>query len=298
MFECKSTRCVPVHKSILLLVAASSLFGSSALAAKGVSRVIETGSTQIETFVFGEGPVSPVIAAGNGRPAKQLDGLAEAISASGVRVVTYNYRTLGASTGKIDGLTLHDYGNDLWQVVEKLHLGKVYLAGKTYGNRVVRAASQDHPERVLGVILIGAGGEVAPSKETTDLYKRYLDPSISREEWVQLQGQLMYAPGNEYLAKKDLDQGEFPVLAAAQAKSSDATPKDQWATGGTAPMLVLTCLLDRVAVPESALAVAKNRPDTWLVGMPGCGHNMLNERGDDLKRLIVEFIDRTEAGAK
>jgi pimeloyl-ACP methyl ester carboxylesterase len=266
-------------------------------AAKGVARVIQTGSTQIETFVFGNGPVSLVIAAGNGRPASQLDSLAQAISSSGIRVVTYNYRTLGASTGKVDGLTLHDYANDLWQVVEKLELGKVYLAGKTYGNRVVRAASQDHPERVLGVILIGAGGEVAPSEETAALYKRYLDPSISREEWVRLQGQLMYAPGNEHLAKLDLDQGEFPALAAAQAKSSDATPKEQWATGGTAPMLVVTCLLDRVAVPESALVIAKNRPKTWLVGMPACGHNMLNERGDDLQRLIVEFINRTQSSA-
>jgi pimeloyl-ACP methyl ester carboxylesterase len=285
-------------KTFLVFVVASSFLSSSAFAAKGVARVIQTGSTQIETFVFGDGPVSLVIAAGNGRPASQLDSLAEAISASGIRVVTYNYRTLGASTGKIDGLTLHDYANDLWQVVEKLGLGKVYLAGKTYGNRVVRTAAQDHPERVQGVVLIGAGGEVAPSRETKELYKRYLDPSISREEWVRLQGQLMYAPGNEHLAKLDLDQGEFPVLAAAQARSSDATPKEQWAKGGTAPMLVLTCLLDRVAVPESALVIAKNRPKTWLVGMPGCGHNMLNERGDDLKRLIVEFINRTQSGAK
>ena len=108
----------------------------------------------------------------------------------------------------------------------------------------------------------------------------------------------MYAPGNEHLAKLDLDLGEFPELAAAQAKSSDVTPKDQWATGGTAPMLVLTCLLDRVAVPESALVIAKSRAKTWLVGLPACGHNMLNERGDDLKRLIVEFINRTQSGSK
>jgi len=109
---------------------------------------------------------------------------------------------------------------------------------------------------------------------------------------------LMYAPGNEHLARLDLDQGEFPALAAAQAKSSDAAPKEQWATGGTAPMLFLTCLLDRVAVPESALVIAKSRAKTWLVGLPACGHNMLNERGDDLKRLIVEFINRTQSGSK
>jgi pimeloyl-ACP methyl ester carboxylesterase len=142
----------------------------------------------------------------------------------------------------------------------------------------------------LGIVLIGAGGEAEPSAETRALYERYMDPSTSKEEWLQLQGQLMYAPGNEYLAKLDQAEGEYPVLAGEQAKSSAATPNEQWSKGGTAPMLVITCLLDRVAVPESALNIAKARPKTWLVGLPNCGHNMLNEKGNDIKRLIVDFI--------
>ena len=103
----------------------------------------------------------------------------------------------------------------------------------------------------------------------------------------------MYAPGNEHFAALDAAEGEHPALAAAQVKASDATPKAEWAEGGTAPMLVMTCLLDRVAVPESALSIAKSRPNTWLVGLPGCGHNMLNERGPALIRLMSEFIART-----
>jgi len=288
----------PLSRLAVLAAIGFSLLGSQAMAAKAVTRTIQAGDVKIETFTYGKGPVTLVMAAGNGRPASQLDGLAQAISEHGIRVVSYNYRTLGASTGNIEGLTLHDYANDLWLVVEKLKLGKVYIAGKTYGNRVARAASQDRPDQVLGIVLIGAGGEVAPSDETMALYKQYLNPAISREEWLKLQGQLMYAPGNEHLAKLDLEQGEFPALANAQAKASDATPKEEWSAGGTAPMLVLTCLQDRVAVPESALAVAKNRPETWLVGMPACGHNMLNERPDDLRRLITEFIRSTQAKQK
>ncbi|MFY9627403.1 MAG: alpha/beta hydrolase, partial [Methylocystis sp.] len=153
--------------------------------------------------------------------------------------------------------------------------------------------SQDKPDRVLSIILIGAGGEQLPSPETLALYKRYIDPNTPKDEWLKLQGQLMYAPGNEHLAALDAAQGEYPVLAAAQVKASDATPKAEWASGGTAPMLVMTCLLDLIAVPESALSVAKSRPNAWLVGLPGCGHNMLNERGEDLVRLMSEFILRT-----
>lgn len=209
-----------------------------------------------------------------------------------MRVVTYNYRTLGASTGPIDGLTLHDYADDLWSVADALAPGKVHLAGKTYGNRVVRTASQDRPGRVASIVLIGAGGEVPPSAETRELYKRYLEPDLPRDEWTRLQGLLMYAPGNEHLAVIDAAQGQYPTLAAAQISADAATPRSQWAGGGSAPMLVLTGLLDRVALPEGALAIAKSRPDTWLVGLPGCGHNMLNECGSDLRRLISEFVLR------
>jgi pimeloyl-ACP methyl ester carboxylesterase len=260
---------------------------------KDAGRIVKSDGIEIEVFEFGKGPETLIMAAGNGRPAAQLTELAKGIAANGIRVITYNYRSSGASTGPVDGLTLHDYANDLWRVADAFGLSKIHLAGKTYGNRVVRAASQDKPDRALSVTLIGAGGEQLPSPETLALYKRYIDPNTPKDEWLKLQGQLMYAPGNEHLAALDAAQGEYPVLAAAQVKASDATPKEEWASGGTAPMLVMTCLLDLVAVPESALTVAKSRPNAWLVGLPGCGHNMLNERGEDLVRLMSEFIVRT-----
>ncbi len=260
-------------------------------------QLIKNGNDQIETFIYGNGDVSLILAAGNGRPASQFEELATAIAAQGIQVITYNYRTLGASTGEIKDITLHDYANDLMMIIDKLKLNKVFLGGKTYGNRVVRTVSQDHPDKISGVILIGAGGDVAPSKETMELYKQYTDPKISKEEWMRLQGLLMYAPGNEYLAKIDSEQGEFPLLASEQVKASNRTPNEEWAMGGVAPMLVLTCLNDRVAVPESALNIAEKRPRTWLVGLPNCGHNMLNERGDDIKELIVRFIKNTPSDA-
>lgn len=164
------------------------------------------------------------------------------------------------------------------------------MAGKTYGNRVMRAASQARPDRVASLILIGAGGEVPPSPETAALYKRYTDPNVSKAEWLSLQAQLMFAPGHAHLAEKDADEGQFPAIAAAQVKASDATPKDAWSAGGTAPMLAVTCLLDRVAVPENAYRLAKARPNTWLAGLPDCGHNMVNEQPEELRRLMVDFI--------
>jgi pimeloyl-ACP methyl ester carboxylesterase len=48
----------------------------------------------------------------------------------------------------------------------------------------------------------------------------------------------------------------------------------------------------QVTVPENGLNIAKSRANTWLVGIPQCGHNMIYERPEDLRRLIVEYIAR------
>ena len=261
-------------------------------------RLIYAHGQTIEAFVFGEGPETLIMAAGNGRPASQLMDIAKAIASAGIRTVVYDYRGIGASDGPLDGLTLVDYGNDVWAIADALGVQKVHLAGKTYGNRVMRAASQTKPDRVATIILVGAGGEVQPSPETIALYKRYTDPDVPKSEWLSLQAKLMYAPGNEHLAEKDAGEGEFPAVAAAEAKASESTPKEAWSMGGTAPMLAITCLLDRVAVPENAYKIAQTRQNTWLAGLPGCGHNMINEQPEDLRRLIVGFIQARSGANK
>jgi pimeloyl-ACP methyl ester carboxylesterase len=261
-------------------------------------RLIPAKGHTIEAFVFGQGPETLIMAAGNGRPGSQLMDLAKAIAAAGVRTVVYNYRGIGASDGPIDGLTLVDYGNDVWAIADSLGVQKVHLAGKTYGNRVMRAASQSKPDRVATIILVGAGGEVLPSPETIALYKRYTDPATPKAEWLSLQAKLMYAPGNERFAEKDADEGAYPAVAAAEVKASDATPSEAWSRGGTAPMLAITCLQDRVAVPENAFRIARTRPNTWLAGLPACGHNMINEQPEELRRLIVGFIHARSTTSK
>jgi pimeloyl-ACP methyl ester carboxylesterase len=107
-----------------------------------------------------------------------------------------------------------------------------------------------------------------------------------------------YAPGNERLAEKDAGEGEFPVVAAAEVKASDATPKGAWSMGGIARMLAITCLLDRVAVPENAYKIAETRPNTWLAGLPGCGHNMITEQPEEIRCLIVGFIQAPSGANK
>ena len=257
-----------------------------------MSNLLKIDGNDYEVFEYGTGSETLVLAQGNSRPAADLLELAEGVAAEGIRVITFNYRGIGASTGPVEGITLHDYGRDVWRIVDGLGLDKVHLGGKAYGNRVMRAASNLAPDRVKSIVLYAAGGEVPMSPEVTAMFRRYTDPSIEREEWIKLQAALMFAPVHAHKAGISADRGMYPEIARLQTIAATATPVAEYIAGGTAPMLVITGLDDVVAVPQNAYNIAESRRNTRLVGIPNCGHNMIFEVPEDLVALTVDHIQR------
>jgi pimeloyl-ACP methyl ester carboxylesterase len=257
-----------------------------------MASVIKSDDIELEYFEYGSGEEVFVLAAGNGRPAVDLLELAEGVAAKGMRVITFNYRGIGASKGPTEGVTLHDYGQDIWRIVDGLGVDKVHLGGKAYGNRVMRAASQANPDRVKSIILYAAGGEVPMAPEVTAMFRRYTDPSIGRDEWITLQAALMFSPVHAHKAGTSADRGMYPEIARLQTIAATATPVEEYIAGGTAPMLVITGLDDVVAVPQNAYNIAESRRNTRLVGIPDCGHNMIFEVPEDLVALTVDHIHR------
>jgi pimeloyl-ACP methyl ester carboxylesterase len=232
------------------------------------------------------------MAPGNGRPAADLLELAEGVAAEGVRVITFNYRGIGASTGQVEGITLHDYGQDVWRIADGLGLHRVHLGGRAYGNRVMRAASMAHPDRVLSIVLYAAGGEIPVTPEVAEMYQRYTDSNISKEEWTKLQASLMFSPVHADKASMSADRGTYPHLAHLQSLAVQAVKTEEYWLGGTAPMLVITGLDDVMAVPQNAYNIAAKRPNTRVDGLPNCGHNMIFEVPEDLVALTVDNIRR------
>lgn len=260
-----------------------------------MKQVLTIDGNDYEVFDHGSGAETLILAPGNGRPAADLQELAEGVASEGVRVITFNYRGIGASTGPVEGITLHDYGRDVWRIADALDIEFPHLGGKAYGNRVMRAASTAQPKRVKSIILYAAGGEVPVSKEVAEMYKRYTDPNISKEEWVTLQAALMFSPTHAHLAGMSADRGTYPKLAHLQSLAVQAISIDEWWQGGTAPMLVITGLDDVFAVPQNAYNLAEKRRNTRLVGLPDCGHNMIFEVPDDLVALTVDHIRRNSS---
>ena len=254
--------------------------------------LVERAQWQIEAFAHGDGDDTVILASGNGRPAAELDRLAADLADTGLRAITYNYRGIGASTGPISGLTLHDFADDVWALADKFDARRVHLVGKSFGNRVMRAAASVRPHRCGSIVLAGPGGATPPSEETQELYRRYLDRTVFGEERTALIAALMYAPGNQHLATDEASPDIDADVARTQIEASDATPPEEWEGGGTAPMLIIVGLQDRVAPPANGLAIATERPESWLIGLPTCGHNMVDEQPEALSRFVAEFVGR------
>jgi pimeloyl-ACP methyl ester carboxylesterase len=254
-------------------------------------RNVASDGIKVEYFVFGSGRETLLMIPGLGRWANDLDGIANAIAGAGFGVVTINHRGIGGSEGPLEKATLHDLASDVWKVADDLKLTKVHLAGKTYGQRIMRTASADQPDRVLSLIAMGCGGEILPSEEVQNAYRRMNEPDIGQEEWLKLNAFTNFAKANANKSKLGLG-GSYPEEARAQGAITNRTPLDEWWQGGTAPMLVVQGLEDKVAVPQNAFNVATKRPKTWLAGIPNCGHNMVFEQPDDVTEHIVAFLKR------
>jgi pimeloyl-ACP methyl ester carboxylesterase len=90
--------------------------------------VVKLPDASIEYFSRGQG--EPIILLPGGvLTVAYLDGLAEALSKAGYRVVGINFRGSGKSSGPSDGVTMQTLANDVVGVIRALNLGPVHLAG-------------------------------------------------------------------------------------------------------------------------------------------------------------------------
>ncbi|MCB9846769.1 MAG: alpha/beta hydrolase, partial [Phycisphaeraceae bacterium] len=111
--------------------------------------------------VRGQGPLV-VLLPGCGRPATDLDPLAEAIAAAGFEAVSMDYRGAGESRGLYAEPTLHAVAADAAAVIASRGPAPAIVVGHALGNRVARCLATDAPDAVRALVLIAAGGKVRP----------------------------------------------------------------------------------------------------------------------------------------
>ena len=101
--------------------------------------------------------------------------------ADGYRVIFYDQRATGNSTGTVDAdsMTLDNFARDLEGLRRKLNLGKVNLIGHSWGGGLAVYYAVKYPLNLRSLIVLGAGG---PDAKYFEQYYQNIQKRTSPED--------------------------------------------------------------------------------------------------------------------
>lgn len=276
---------VMAHAVVFLLAIAP----PTAAQGLGAERRVQAGATTLQVFVAGQGK-GVVLLPSLGRGAEDFADLSTRLVAAGYRVILPQPRGIGASTGAMDELTLHDYANDIAAVIRDVSADAVTIVGHAWGNRLARMVATDHPRLVQQLVLVAAGGRAPASPDIGQALDRAFDLTLTKSDHLAAVAKAFFAPGSDPAV---WDGGWHPKTKQAQQAANRATPVDSWWAGGSVPVLVLQGANDVAAPPANGEMLLKEFGQrVTLVTVPRAGHAMLPEQPAFIAKAIIDWLKR------
>ena len=262
--------------------------------AAGTRFMVEQGTTQIEVFAEGSGPVI-VFLPSLGRGAEDYAEVSHLLAADGFRVLRPQPRGIGASAGPLETLTLHDFAADIAAVITHEQSGPAIVVGHAFGNFVGRMLATDRPDLVRGLVMAAASAGKVPSgvteKPISDAVREAIDgsgnPRFSETQRLIYLQLAFFAPGND---PRVWLGGWYPATHDAEAAATAATPLDLWFAGGGTRILDLQAEDDTVAPRKFAGVMKAALGDrVQVVVVPHAGHALIPEQPQAVAGAIATF---------
>jgi pimeloyl-ACP methyl ester carboxylesterase len=256
--------------------------------------LVDHGNVHIEVIAQGVGPVI-VMLPSLGRGAEDYGVVAALLAKYGYRVLRPQPRGIGASTGPMTGLTLHDFASDIAAVIEHEGQGPAVVVGHAYGHFVARMLATDYPYLVRGVVLAAASAGKAPpgvhepvvSPEVREAIRKSGDMSLPEAERLRYLQFAFFAPGHN---PRVWLRGWHPETEKAENEASRATPVDEWFACGQARILDLQAENDAVAPRKFAGVLKAALGDrVTVVVIPNAGHALVPEQPEAMAKAIAAF---------
>jgi pimeloyl-ACP methyl ester carboxylesterase len=249
---------------------------------------VRHGDVAIEVLARGKGPLV-IMVPSLGRPAEDFDHLAARLAAAGYCALSPQPRGLGASRGPLHGITLHDYAKDVAAVIDAHGGGPAVVAGHAFGNFVARTTAADYPQKVRAVALLAATHTWPLRPELRDSINKSHQMSLPEAVRLKHLQHVFFAPGSD--ARVWLEGWNEQVMHA-ERDATEATPKPEWWTAGSAPVLDMIPDSDPLSPPESRDTYVKefgaDRVTVTLI--PGAAHALLPEQPEAVAAALIAYL--------
>jgi pimeloyl-ACP methyl ester carboxylesterase len=257
------------------------------------TEIIDVGAARLECSVSGSG--DPLVVLANaGCSTGYLESFGDRLPGS--QIIAINMRGVGASRGPLGNATLHDLASDVAGVLDALQCGPAYILGHAFGNRIARCLAADRPAMVRSVILVAAGGLIGPPTPLGSAFRDAPPTKLMGPQCVAL-GARWLSPASD---PKILASVEcWPQIHIAHLATSGRVQRDEWWTGGTAPLLVIQGLDDIAAPPGNGHALRERLGErVQVVDIPRAGHFVIVEQPDQVVAAVTAFIGGRTANGK
>ena len=220
--------------------------------------------------------------------------------------LTYDLRGFGDSaTGKSNQYGLVSYARDLLELIEALHLERVWLVGHSMGGSIALWAADLAPERVEGIFCVNAGGGIY-LKEEFERFRAAGQQIVKlRPSWLtQFPGLAWYfcrdnvfSPLTKNWGKRRLMDFVAADEAAARGALLDSTTErevhqlPQIVQRLSQPAYFFAGANDTVMEPKYVHHLASFHPsyrsEEIVFELPDCGHlGMLEQTGEIANRML------------
>lgn len=206
--------------------------------------------------------------------------------------------------------TVEAHVRDVVDLLDRLGLGRVHLAGTSYGSFVALRLAALHPERAASVAVIAGTDRVTDEvwEDSARLREVALEAAAGGDGGRVLDALLPGTYTPEYL------ESQKAVLAfhrswvagmpaiwfqgfAAMLSSMEGLDLTPHLAAVRCPVLVISAELDKVFPPERSEALAAGIANARLEVVPGAPHGIVVERSDVITRLLLDFLATVTTGA-
>ncbi len=214
------------------------------------------------------------------------------------RVITFDNRGTGRSTGTGIGFLVRDMADDAAAVLDEAGADRAFVFGISMGGMAALELALRHPERVRALVLGATFASWLKSRK----------PSVPVVGDLVVGGALSRAGAHgllgHALVSMETLRADFEGFSSWISSAERASPRVllQQMTAITfhaaagrlstlnVPTLVLTGDRDRIVPAENSRRLAEAIPGARLVILPGAGHCFPLERFDDTCRELTRFF--------
>lgn len=228
----------------------------------------------------------------------------ESLASHGYRVITFDHRGLGSSTGAPPENIL-DFATDVKDLAHALGYKKVIVGGWSLGGWVAQIVTTEFPELVTHTILIGTK---PPGKVEYPVEQIFLNTAWKKDYTLEDETILFFEPtaetsraaakeSHERIAKrtsghdKFIEESRWECYAKA-ARDFEADPYQARKKIMTTkiPMLVISADHEVCFPPQNWYNLTRQLPTTQLLVIPQSGHGPQHQYPEFIASYIHQYI--------